>query len=120
LSYERLARLLSLGNLLEAGLWMFFAAIFITLAIRCADRKRRLSIILSVAFTAFAASDVVESQTGAWWRPLWLLVIKGGCIVVFCYAAWEYRRIRSAERAGLVPPMSDDETLVAPENQHPQ
>jgi hypothetical protein len=120
LSSERLSRLLSLGNLFEAGLWMVFAAIFITLAIRCSQRRRRLSIILAAAFAAFALSDVIESQTGAWWRPLWLLVFKGGCIVVFCYAVWEYRRIQFAERAGQPAPVSGDGTLVVPENQHPE
>jgi len=97
-THERLTQPLALFNLLEAGLWMVFAVIFMTSAIRCSQRKRRLLLVLTVAFMAFAASDVIESQTGAWWRPLWLLVLKGVCIAVFCYAVWEYRRIQMAER----------------------
>jgi hypothetical protein len=120
LSSERLNRLLALGNLLEAALWMVFAVIFFTLAIRLSQRKRRLSIVLALAFAAFAVSDVIESQTGAWWRPLWLLALKGGCIVVFCYAVWKFRRIQSAERKEQPAPVSGDGTLVVPEIQHPE
>ncbi len=95
---QQLRELLSVGNLLEAGLWFVFAAIFVALAFRTAQRKRRLSIILAITFVAFAISDVIESQTGAWWRPLWLLVLKGGCLIVFCYAAWEYRQLSRVGR----------------------
>jgi len=103
LSYGQLVRLLSIGNLFEAGLWIVFAVIFVVLAIRCTARKPRLSIVLAMAFAAFAVSDVIESHTGAWWRPLWLLLLKGSCITVFCYAAWEYRRIKFAERNAVAP-----------------
>ena len=93
-----------IGNLAEAVLWMAFAAIFAALAYRASERKRRLWLILTVSFLAFSASDVIESQTGAWWRPLWLLVLKTSCIGVFLYGAWEYRRIRLNERTQQVGP----------------
>ncbi len=84
------------GNLVEAVLWLGFALTCAALACRAAGRRRRLGLILAVAFLVFSASDVIESQTGAWWRPWWLLVLKASCIAVFLYGAWEYRRIGRA------------------------
>lgn len=94
---ERLADLVAVGNLLEAGLWLVFAFIFLVTAVQSSDRKRRLWLIVAAAFLVFSISDVIEAQTGAWWRPLWLLALKGGCIAVFVYAVWTYRRIASDE-----------------------
>ena len=39
----------------------------------------------------FALSDAIEVQTGAWWRPWWLAVVKGGCIagLIVC-GLWAY------------------------------
>lgn len=59
---------------------------------------RSLCGLLASAFLAFGLSDIIESQTGAWWRPWWLLVLKGGCICAFLYGAWAYRRIKRDER----------------------
>ncbi|MBE7458640.1 MAG: hypothetical protein KJ057_17160 [Phycisphaerae bacterium] len=35
-----------------------------------------------MTFLAFGASDVVEADTGAWWRPWWLLAWKAACLAV--------------------------------------
>ena len=81
------------GNLLEAVLWVGIALTLLAWAIRESGRRRRLWRILAAAFLVFAVSDVIESQTGAWWRPLWLLALKAACIAVFLYGAREYRNI---------------------------
>jgi len=85
-------------NLAEAGLWFVFAGVFAALTLRATGSMRRLCGLLVPAFLAFGLSDIIEAQTGAWWRPWWLLVLKGGCICVFLYGAWAYRRIRRVER----------------------
>jgi hypothetical protein len=86
-----------LFNLAEAGLWFVFAGIFAALALRAQGPLRRLCGGLAPAFLAFGLSDLVEARSGAWWRPWWLLVLKGACICAFLYAAWAYRRIRRGE-----------------------
>ena len=86
-----------IGNLVEAVLWLVFTLAFGTMAYRARGERRRLWSILAVAFAFFSASDVIESQTGAWWRPWWLLIMKTGCIAVFLYGVLTYRRIKKAE-----------------------
>jgi hypothetical protein len=65
----------------EAILWLVFAVI---VAVRFRHSEigiRRTAHVMAVFFVVFAASDVVEMQTGAWWRPPGLLVLKGVCLV---------------------------------------
>jgi len=42
---------------------------------------RRDAVAAAVAFVAFGGSDVVESFTGAWWRPWWLFAWKAACVL---------------------------------------
>jgi hypothetical protein len=49
--------------------------------------------MLAAAFLVFSISDVIESRTGAWWRPYWLMLIKGGCLVVCVLGFLRYFRI---------------------------
>ncbi len=37
----------------------------------------------AISLILFGLSDVVELQTGAFWRPWWLLVWKAGCMGAF-------------------------------------
>ena len=69
------------ANLLEAALWCAIGFAFLIAAIRVSARRRYQCIVLAIAFIAFGASDIVEVRTGAWWRPWWLLLWKGGCVV---------------------------------------
>ncbi len=82
------------GNLLEAALWLVIAVLVAYRALRSSGSRRRLYSILSAAYLVFSISDVIESQTGAWWRPFWLLLLKGACICVFLSVAIEFWRIR--------------------------
>jgi hypothetical protein len=45
---------------------------------------------VACVLVAFGFSDVVEIQTGAWWRPWWLLVWKGACLLAML-GMWWYR-----------------------------
>src|SRR2546430_2120329 len=60
------------SNYLEACLW---SAIGVGFFVRAVTQRaqRGDTIIAAIAFVLFASSDVVEAQTGAWWRPWWLL-----------------------------------------------
>jgi hypothetical protein len=71
------------ANYVEAGLWAVIGIGFAVQAIRRSNRQRSICAVAAVTFLAFGGSDVVESRTGAWWSPGWLLVWKGACVVVF-------------------------------------
>ena len=88
------------GNLFEAVLWAVFALAFLVMAFRASSARRRLWGILAVAFAAFSVSDVIESHTGAWWRPPGLLVLKVTCVAVFLWGVYEYRRTGSTQPSG--------------------
>lgn len=42
----------------------------------------------------FGVSDLIEAQTGAWWEPWSLLVMKAACVLVFLLAWRAHRRQR--------------------------
>ncbi|MCB1230017.1 MAG: hypothetical protein KDN19_07120 [Verrucomicrobiae bacterium] len=87
-----------LFNAGEAILWMALGALFLVRAI--VARPHRIPWFAAVAFLAFGASDLVEIQTGAWWKPWWLLLWKAACIVGL-FALWlHFRRIRREFRDG--------------------
>lgn len=87
-----------IGNQIEAVLWLVFGVGFVIRAFRTYAGHRRLAILLAVAFLAFGFSDLIEARTGAWWRPVWLLLLKSGCIAVFAYGLWEHLRLRRRDR----------------------
>jgi len=73
-----------LSNRIEAGLW-FVIALATAIAAFRRRHLRRDFLIASAAFALFAVSDLVETHTGAWWRPWWLLAWKAACLVAFLY-----------------------------------
>ncbi|GDY20692.1 hypothetical protein LBMAG56_20380 [Verrucomicrobiota bacterium] len=82
------------GNLLEAGLWFAVSLILLAKLTRATGRLRRVFAILAAAFFVFGITDLIESQTGAWWRPWWLLVLKATCVATFVFGFREYYRIK--------------------------
>lgn len=94
-----------IGNQVEAVLWFLFALGFAWKG--CQARhpdRRRLSWILVAAFALFGVSDIIESTTGAWWRPWWLFVLKAGCVALFIYGFWAFRMIHKQESTGSAVP----------------
>lgn len=71
------------SNYIEAALWAFIGLGFLVHASRAVGSKRRTSLLAGVTFLLFGASDVVETTTGAWWRPWWLFAWKAACVVGF-------------------------------------
>jgi hypothetical protein len=81
---------LDIFNACEAVLWMVVA---IAVAVRyvrrgTASRTRRVAIVTAVFLVLFGVSDVIEMQTGAWWRPPGLLALKAFCLIglVVCFS----------------------------------
>jgi phosphoglycerol transferase MdoB-like AlkP superfamily enzyme len=86
------------GNLIEAGLWFSFTLILLARGLKAHAKVRKTLLVLSAAFLAFSVSDVVESHTGAWWTPYWLLIWKVACVVVFFFGFREYYKVRRSQR----------------------
>jgi hypothetical protein len=84
-----------LSNRLEAGLWSIIGIAFLISAIRT---RRVDAWIAAAGFFAFGGSDVVESHTGAWWRPWWLLGWKGLCLLVFLVLIIRHISRRNGQR----------------------
>jgi hypothetical protein len=85
------------GNLVEAGFWMIFAPM---VAIGARNQRRPIRLLgrtASLISVLFGVSDLVESRTGAWWRPWWLLVWKGLCVAGLVLCFLKYRGLRSGE-----------------------
>ena len=80
------------GNYAEAVLWMIVAAVFAVYAIRTRGAARRRCLIAILLFLFFGLSDVVEVQTGAWWRPWWLFAWKAACVAGMLWLLWDYFR----------------------------
>jgi len=71
----------------EAALWWTFAVAVVVRYRRAEARIVRLSWIMAVFFVLFGISDVIEIQTGAWWKPPGLLALKGACLagLTWCF-----------------------------------
>ncbi|TWT45832.1 hypothetical protein RAS1_22670 [Phycisphaerae bacterium RAS1] len=78
----------------EAVLWWLIA---LGLAVAGSTRSpiRARAWLAAGVFAAFGASDIVETHTGAWWRPWWLLVWKGGCVAAMAGLLWDHLRRRT-------------------------
>lgn len=70
-------------NLVEAALWIllgFGIAIVAVWRARVDSRPGSARLWLPLVLIAFGVSDLVETRTGAWWRPWWLLLWKAACV----------------------------------------
>lgn len=90
------------ANLVEAWVWFAFAAGFAAWGVRANEQIRRSALLMAVTFAAFGVSDLIESRSGAWWRPWWLLVWKGACLAALACCGWKLWR--SSRRPPSVPP----------------
>ncbi|MEO2025461.1 MAG: hypothetical protein ABGZ23_06210 [Fuerstiella sp.] len=84
-------------NAFETLLWTCIAVVLFVTAAR--DQKiRRRSTLAALTFLIFAGSEIMEMQTGAWWRPWWLLVWKAACVVTLIAVAVHHCRCEHASR----------------------
>lgn len=87
------------GNLIEAGVWFVAAALVLWKAFRSPPPVRRTLLTLAVTMGVFGVSDVVESRTGAWWRPWWLFVWKAACVIGLLICFVRYFRLSKAKES---------------------
>ena len=82
-----------IGNLLEAALWFAMALVLVLKRRRAKEELRAVFRFLAWAFLVFGITDLVESRTGVWWSPPWLLVLKGACVVALVIGFRRYYQI---------------------------
>ncbi len=86
-------------NLYEAILWFVISIALLYTAIF--DKSKNLYkinlIVSAVLFFFFGISDLIEMQTGAWWRPVGLLILKGACVIGFALCFIKYRQLKAQD-----------------------
>ncbi|MDX2100854.1 MAG: hypothetical protein SFW36_24000 [Leptolyngbyaceae cyanobacterium bins.59] len=83
------------GNYTEAVLWTGFAIGFGWKAREGKESQRKVRTIAAGNFFLFGLSDIVEVQTGGWWKPWWLFLWKATCILIMVWVLVSYLRERS-------------------------
>jgi hypothetical protein len=80
------------GNYIEAVIWVCFAIGFAITAAKASGQIRIHRLIATLTFFGFGLSDIVEVQTGAWWRPWWLFCWKASCVLsMMLLFSWYWR-----------------------------
>lgn len=69
-------------NALEIVWWIGCGALVLTKSLRANHPHRQRGLLAAITLILFGLSDAVELQTGAWWKPWWLLLWKATCVVV--------------------------------------
>ncbi len=87
-------------NYIESVLWFIIAMGLLVHSFKLgkSDAYFKICLIASVAFVAFGVSDIIEAQTGAWWRPFSLLVLKASCVVTFVLCFFKYKKLQGAKK----------------------
>ena len=81
-------------NSIEAGVWIALGLGAAVQALRFGGAVQRDLVVLVLALIGFGASDIVETRTGAWWRPWWLLAWKSACVGVMLWLLVNHVRRR--------------------------
>ena len=80
------------SNYVEAIFWIVIGILFALRTASLMPALSRRAYIAAITFVLFGISDVIEAQSfsGAWWRPWWLLIWKGICVVILAVLAFLY------------------------------
>ncbi len=81
-------------NYAEAAFWIACAMAAAGIGLRRRGRTRSRCLLLAGTLVLFGLSDVIETRTGAWWRPWWLFVWKAACVAVMLALLIEHYRLR--------------------------
>ena len=81
-----------LFNYGEAAVWGI-AGVYVLWRSRHRPKATRiLGSVASVAFFAFGISDLVETRTGTWYEPWWLLAWKAACVLILLSCLYFHAR----------------------------
>jgi glucose dehydrogenase len=84
------------GNTIEAAFWIVVGLGFVVRALLAPPAVQTRLWLAALLLITFGISDLVEVRTGAWWKPWWLLVWKGTCVVGLLTLLVGYIRTRRA------------------------
>lgn len=87
-------------NIAEAIFWVLLAVIVATRGSSAHPSLRRLGFLVAATFVAFAGTDLIESRTGAWYRPWWLLAYNAACVAVIFGCYMKYLAVKKSLDAG--------------------
>ena len=85
------------GNLVEACFWIIFGMVVLGGLWRQARRLTVFGGVAGLICVLFGVSDLVEAETGAWWRPWWLFCWKAACLAGMAFCLLKYRRDRTVQ-----------------------
>ncbi len=84
--------------MVEAAVWLLVAVLLGWQSLRERGAARKALLVLAAVVLAFGGSDLVEMQTGAWWRPWWLFAWKAACVLLMLWFFRKYFRLRKPGR----------------------
>ena len=82
-------------NVFEAAIWIVMATWLLYLALRGRSNLKNAFLVFSVTLYLFGISDIVETQTGAWYKPLGLFMLKSVCVLLIAGCLYVLFRNRS-------------------------
>jgi len=86
------------GNVIEGVLWIAISGIIYFLTRATTDEKQKqISRRAIIAFFWFGISDFIEIGTGAWYRPVWLLMLKSVCVLTLVHCLFSHNALRKEE-----------------------
>lgn len=81
-------------NIMEGFLWIGISGIlYVRTARGTDDGRKQIARRAAIAFFWFGISDFVEAGTGAWYRPIGLLLMKSACVAVLVHCLVRYQRM---------------------------
>ena len=66
--------------------------VVLIVAAKSSRHVKKIAYVAVPTLFLFGVSDIVEVYTRAWWRPFWLLLWKGLCIIVLVVCVVYYLR----------------------------
>ena len=69
-------------NVVEAGVWLAISMRFLLYGLKRKTTLKKAFVVFSITLFFFGLSDVIETQTGAWYRPWTLLLLNAVCVLL--------------------------------------
>lgn len=82
-------------NVIESGIWFALATWFLFLAVRRTTSLKRSFLVFSLTLFVFGISDIIETQTGAWYKPIGLFLLKAVCVMLIAGCVYVFFRNRA-------------------------